>query len=226
MLYPEYYAKHGADRNDLLGNAEVVFQTFAIDIANIAALRRLDLDRSSAKVLDVGCGGGTSLLQFIRLGFDAGNLSGVDTSAERIEQARHLLPAVELRVESADHLAYPDGTFDLVFESTMLGTLSSDVLLKGIAREMIRVTRRGGYVMLADWRYSRRGSGVETAMSKKRIAELFDVGRSTSVVARHRGALVPPVGRRLSRLLPSLYFLVQALVPPAVGQMTTVLRKS
>jgi hypothetical protein len=59
-----------------------------------------------------------------------------------------------------------------------------------------------------------------------RIAALFDVGGSTSVIARERGALVPPVGRRLSRYLPSLYFLVQALLPPLVGQVTTVLRKA
>ncbi len=63
-------------------------------------------------------------------------------------------------------------------------------------------------------------------MSKRRVAELFDVGGSTSWVTRQRGALVPPVGRVLSKYAPWLYFLVKALLPPLVGQITTVLRKN
>jgi ubiquinone/menaquinone biosynthesis C-methylase UbiE len=224
-LYGEYYKKHGRARNDLLANPEVLFQTLAADRANISALQKLDLNRDDARVLDVGCGTGASLLQFMRLGFDASNLVGIDTSDERIAEASELLPGVAFRKESADALPFADGEFDLVFESTMLGTLESATLLENIAREMLRVTKPGGYVMLADWRYSREGSGVKTAISAGWIAKLFSVGTATRVVARERGALVPPLGRRLSRITPSLYFLTQRLFPFAVGQMTTVLQK-
>ena len=123
-------------------------------------------------------------------------------------------------------MPFQDGSFDLVFESTMLGTLETQSLLRSIAHEMIRVTRSSGYIMLADWRYSRRGSGVKTSISKSKIAELFDVGTSTTVLCRKRGALVPPLGRRLSHFAPSLYFLIQGLLPLAAGQVTTVLKKS
>ncbi|HMA21977.1 MAG TPA: hypothetical protein VKO87_14300, partial [Gemmatimonadaceae bacterium] len=90
---------------------------------------------------------------------------------------------------------------------------------------MMRVTRPGGYIMLADWRYSRKGSGVKTAISSKLVHRIFAVGSNTDVVARRRGALVPPLGRRLSRIAPALYFLVQAAMPPASGQVTTILKK-
>jgi hypothetical protein len=40
-----------------------------------------------------------------------------------------------------------------------------------------------------------------------------------------KGALVPPVGRFLSSRLPGLYFAVQALMPPLVGQTTTILER-
>lgn len=73
-LYDRYYEKYGADRNDLLNNPEVTFQTFAFDRANIRALQRMELDREKARVLDVGCGTGASLVQFIRLGFKPENL--------------------------------------------------------------------------------------------------------------------------------------------------------
>jgi len=225
-VYDEYYKRHGADRNDLLANPEVLFQSFAIDRANISALRSVELERSSARVLDVGCGQGASLLQFVKLGFAASNLTGIDNSAERIDKARSVLPAAEFEVGSAESLPFDSASFDLVFESTMLGTLESQSLLESIAREMIRVTRSGGYIMLTDWRYSRRGSGVKTAISNQFVDRVFDVGRSTSVVTRVRGALVPPLGRRLSRAAPSLYFLVQALLPFAAAQVTTVLRRA
>jgi len=224
--YQQYYEKFGGDRNDLLRNPEVLFQSFAVERANIAALRSLALDKSNTRILDVGCGSGSGLLQFVRLGFDRSNLVGIDLSDARIEQGRALLPGIDLQVADASRMPFGDETFDLVFESTMLGTLESQSLLQSIAAEMIRVTKKGGHIMLADWRYSRKGSGVKTAISREKIAELFSVGRTTEVVGRERGALVPPLGRRLSRIAPSLYFLLQAIVPLAAGQITTVLRKS
>jgi len=224
-VYSKYYEQHKADRNDLLGNPEVAFQTFAFDRANISALRKMELDRDNARILDVGCGSGAGLIQFLRLGFRPDQLSGIDISPERIDDARQSLPNVEFKCESADAVTYPDGAFDIVFESTMFVLLPSDETARAIAREMVRVTRPGGYLMLVDWRYSRPGSEVYKAMNRSRISELFGVGSSTTVIAREKGALVPPLGRFLSRHAPSLYFLAQAMLPFAVGQVTTVLRK-
>ncbi|MEO5579929.1 MAG: methyltransferase domain-containing protein [Gemmatimonadaceae bacterium] len=225
-MYSRYYQDHPADRNDLLSNAEVTFQMFAADRANIRALQRLRLDRDVTRILDVGCATGAGIFQFLRLGFKPDRMTGVDISAERIAQARASLPNVEFRCESGASMSFGDGTFDLVFESTMFVLLPSEDLARAIASEMIRVTRPGGYLMLVDWRYGKPGSDVYKAMSPKRIAALFDVGGATRVVARERGALVPPLGRFLSRRVPSLYFAAQAMLPFAAGQITTVLQKT
>jgi SAM-dependent methyltransferase len=224
-VYKEYYEKHGRDRNDLLRNPEVVFQTFAYDRANVRALSRLPLIPRAARILDVGCGSGSSLFQFVRLGFRPQNMAGVDTSADRIDEARQRLPSADFRCESADRMSHETDKFELVFESTLFMMLTSDDAAAPIAAEMIRVTRPGGYLMLADWRYAEPGSKSHKAVSRKRIGRLFDVGRATEVVSRDRGALIPPLGRFLSRRVPALYFVVQAVLPPAVGQITTVLRK-
>ena len=224
-MYDAYYEKHGADRNDLLTNPEVTFQTFAFDRANIKALQGLALDRAQARVLDVGCGTGSSLIQFLRLGFHPEKLAGVDSSAERIAQARAMFPNVDFRCESAESLSFDDTIFDVVFESTLFMMLTSEEIARRIAGEMLRVTRSGGYLMLVDWRYAEPRSTDHRAMSSKRIASLFGVGHTTDVVARERGALVPPLGRLLSRRAPSIYFAVQSLLPFAVGQITTVLQK-
>ncbi len=225
-MYSRYYEQHESRRNDPLANPEVTFQTFAFDRANIRALQRMDIDRGSARILDVGCGTGGGMIQLLRLGFTQQQMSGIDISPERIEAAKKNLPSADLRCESADAMSYADGEFDIVIESTMFVLLPSEDLARAIARDMIRVARPGGYLMLIDWRYSKPGSDVYMAMSRKRIASLFDVGQSTMVVAREKGALVPPLGRALSKWAPSLYFAVQALVPLAVGQVTTVLQKN
>ena len=222
-LYSRYYDEHSEDRNDLLGNPEVAFQAFAFERANIRALQRMRLNRKTARVLDVGCGAGSALINLLRLGFVQQNMSGVDISADRIAEAKASLPLADLRCESADAMSYADGTFDLVTESTMFILMPDEAMASRIAREMIRVTKPGGYIMLIDWRYSKPGSSVYKALNPARIESLF--GGETSVIARERGALVPPVGRRLSRYLPSLYFVVQALLPPLVGQVTTVLQR-
>jgi len=224
-LYEEYYKTHGADRNDPLTNSGVTFQAFALERANIRALRRLQLDRDQARVLDVGCGTGSSLLQFIKLGFLPQNLTGVDLSAERISQAQARFPNVAFHCESAEGMSFPDSTFDVVFESTLFMMLTDEDVARRIAGEMLRVTRSGGYLMIADWRYAKPRSRDHRAMTVKRIASLFDVGGATTVAARELGALVPPLGRLLSRHTPSLYFVVHGLLPFAAGQVTTVLQK-
>lgn len=225
-MYSKYYEQHTSDRNDLLGNAEVTFQTFAFDRANINALRKMELDRDKTRILDVGCGSGAGLIQFLRLGFRPDQLSGIDISQERIDDARRSLPNVDLKCESAESLSFATGTFDIVFESTMFVLLPSEDMARSIASEMVRVTRPGGYLMLVDWRYSKPRSAVYKAMNSNRIADLFGVGKATLVAASEKGALVPPLGRFLSRRLPSLYFAAQTLLPFAVGQVTTVLRKN
>jgi SAM-dependent methyltransferase len=223
--YSQYYKDHDEDRNDILSNPGVLFQTLAFDRANIRALGRVGLDRRTARVLDVGCGTGSSLLSLIRLGFHPQNLSGIDLEQDRIDEALRLAPNVDFRCGDARQLSYPDATFDLVLESTMFVLMTDEVFARDIAREMIRVTRPGGHIMLIDWRYGKPGNSTYVGVSKTRIASLFDVGSATSVEAVERGALVPPVGRFLSRSLPSLYFLVQAVLPPLVGQTTTLLRR-
>jgi hypothetical protein len=98
-------------------------------------------------------------------------------------------------------------------------------LSRKIAAEMLRVTKPGGYVLLCDWRYAKPGSVAHCALTQKRIAGLFEVGRRSSRGEVFAGPLLPPIGRFLSRRLPAAYFLVSALLPFLVGQTTTVLHK-
>src|SRR5258705_9376786 len=76
------------------------------------------------RLLDAGCGSGRNLVYFLRNGFD---VSGVDQSAEAIEQIQSLatalaphLPNGNFLVEPVEEMSFPDDSFDLVISSAVL----------------------------------------------------------------------------------------------------------
>jgi ubiquinone/menaquinone biosynthesis C-methylase UbiE len=224
--YEKYYQKQGSYRNDLLRNPEVLFQTLASDASVIAALRSTLLDPAAAQILDVGCGGGGSIINFLRLGFDPSKIWGIDILPERIRIARSRFPNVNFICGDASSMKeLEDNRFDLVFEATMFVQITDDNLSQRIADEMLRVAKTNGFIMLIDWRYGKPGNASYKALSQKRIEKLFHIGTRSEVRGVYKGALVPPVGRFISHRAPFVYFLVQTLFPFLVGQVTTVLVK-
>jgi ubiquinone/menaquinone biosynthesis C-methylase UbiE len=221
--YKDYYSRKGSSRNDLLADAGVLFQTFAYQKSIVEALRTLPVERGW-NVLDVGCGAGGSLVQFLSYGFTPNRLYGIDVDPERIRAGRERLPGVSFVCSDASSIGFESAFFDMVMESTLFIQLVDDDLARRVANEMVRVAKPLGYIVLIDWRYSYRHPEYK-AVSRKRIADLFAVGTKTRVHCRRRGALIPPMGRFLSRYLPPLYFVAQRMLPFSVGQLTTVLQK-
>jgi len=224
--YKEYYATKGAERNSLLNNPEVLFQNLAQEAAMVRAVQSTSPNPEAARVLDVGCGEGSSLITFLRLGFVPGNLYGIDFQEERISQAKKRCPGMNFQYGDATKMEYSSESFDMVLESTMFIHSVDDELSRKIAGEMVRVTKPGGHILLCDWRYAKPGSAAHKALTQKRIAVLFRVGSEAVRCGVFPGPLVPPVGRFLSRSLPAFYFLVRGLFPFLAGQVTTVLRKA
>jgi ubiquinone/menaquinone biosynthesis C-methylase UbiE len=222
--YQDYYASKGDDRNDPLRNPGVLFQTLAFDKSIVEALRKINLDKETCKILDVGCGAGFSLLRLLSYGLEPERLFGIDIVESRLAMGRRRQPALNLTLGDATAMEYASDSFELAMESTVFLQITDESIAQGIASEMVRVVKPGGHIMLTDWRYSFGRKGY-VAVSPARIAQLFGVGTKTSVVCRTHGALLPPLGRALSRYLPSFYFPVCGLFPFLVGQMTVVLRK-
>jgi len=192
----------------------------------VRALRSINADARSTRVLDFGCGEGGSMWVFLQLGFEPSNLFGVDIQEERILTAKSRNPVVNFQCADASRLDFRDNTFDIAMESTMFVQLADDGLAKAIAAEMVRVTKVGGTLLLCDWRYPKPGSPEYKALSTRRISKLFEVGTRTEICRTFHGPLVPPVGRFLSKHFSSAYFMIHALFPFLAGQVVTVLRKN
>jgi ubiquinone/menaquinone biosynthesis C-methylase UbiE len=58
----------------------------------IHAFRKIPLEASGLRTLDVGCGGGTSWYQYFCLGVRPQNMSGIDIQRERVTAANDLYP--------------------------------------------------------------------------------------------------------------------------------------
>jgi len=105
-------------------------------------------------VLDVGCGTGALLLAAAQRIGPVAALYGIDAAPEMVSHARRKAEAHQVQLEvvegSADRLPYPPASFDAVFCTLTLHHLPASMRDAAI-REMRRVLRPGGRVVIVDW---------------------------------------------------------------------------
>jgi SAM-dependent methyltransferase len=113
-------------------------------------LTRQVLDRiprdSIAKILDLGCGQGNTT-RMLAEHFPSASVTGLEYDANLIGQASidpSNPPAVQFKQGDASELPYPAASFDLVFTRYMLLHVPDP---PRVIREMLRVTRAGGFVV-------------------------------------------------------------------------------
>jgi ubiquinone/menaquinone biosynthesis C-methylase UbiE len=120
---------------------------FYVEATTRETLKRVPMSASS-RVLDVGCGTG-ELLRRLRAKYPDAALAGLDPVAEMLAVARDKLSGREdLRIGYADSLPWSAGTFDAVVSCNMFHYISHPVQA---LREMSRVLRPGGSLVLTDW---------------------------------------------------------------------------
>jgi len=176
------------------------------------ALRRLfdDLgwhDLSSRRLLEVGCGAGDNLLDFLRMGFSPRALAGVEAAAERFAQAMQRLPSgITLMQGDASLLKLPQDSEDIVFQSGVFSTLLDAPFQWRLAQTMWHWVRPGGGVLWYDFAAS-VGAAQCRGVPVARVRELFPEGRFTV----RRLTLSPRLARHVPPAQPLLYACLAAL---------------
>jgi SAM-dependent methyltransferase len=146
--------------------------------------------RPGDRVLDAGCGPGY-LTRLAAL--------GIDPSPSVIRYAQHAAKddACSFELGVAEALDVPDGSFDVVLSSLMIHHLPEDLRPQAL-REMYRVLRPGGRLLVADFRPPKNrvgrhivGAVTGSAMQHNPINRLETLVRDAGFDVPGRGDLHP-----------------------------------
>jgi ubiquinone/menaquinone biosynthesis C-methylase UbiE len=190
------------NRGALLKIQEVHFEI-------LQALRRFHYDDlTKLKLLEVGCGRGYYVRQFVQWGMPPENICGVDLLPDRIEAARKLCPpAVTLLCGDASRLQFDDSSFDLVLEASAFTSIFDLAMAKSIAREMMRVLKPGGAILWYDFWASNPENPDVRGWKRGQIEELFPGMK----IHLKRITLAPPIGALVGKASISLYRALSAI---------------
>src|SRR5258708_7777073 len=136
------------------GHHESVLRSHKWRTAENSAAYLLPHLAPDAAVLDVGCGPGTITADLADL-VPQGQVTGIDTSAEIIDQARAAVggrsrPNLGFATGDVYALDYPDASFDVVHAHQVLQHLADPI---AALREMRRVAKPGGLIAARDGDY-------------------------------------------------------------------------
>lgn len=132
------------EKGDFTLIAETMRQSGEALVASLGITRGM-------KVLDLGCGDGTTAIPAARLGAE---VLGVDIARNLVEKG-----TLRAQAEGLDNITFTqgdagnlqdlkDGSFDLVV--SIFGAMFSPKPFE-VAKEMVRVTRRGGRIVMGNW---------------------------------------------------------------------------
>ncbi|MBI4035257.1 MAG: class I SAM-dependent methyltransferase [Candidatus Chisholmbacteria bacterium] len=103
----------------------------------------------SHRILEIGCGIGRFTQD---LGQKAGQTYAIDISPTMLARAQNTIATDHtfLLRQPGHHLSFPEASFDLVFEVTVLPHIVSDPLFRQTLTEMTRVTKPSGSIFICD----------------------------------------------------------------------------
>ncbi len=163
----------------------------------------------SIGLVELGCGNGSNLLDFLRLGFAPERLAGGDLIESRVAAARRLLPpAVALRCGDASTVDFPDASFDVVYQSMMCSSILDDGLLAAVVGRMWRLARPGGGILWYDFTVDNPRNPDVRGLPLRRVRGMFPQAVAPRI---RRLTLAPPLARRLTRMHTALYTVCNAL---------------
>src|SRR4249919_2374892 len=166
--------------------------------SGVALVQKLGI-KKGLKVLDLGCGDGTTALPEAKLGAD---VLGIDIARNLVEAGNrraqeHGLTNLKFQEGDASNLEQvPDKSFDLVVSifGVMFAPKPFDV-----AKEMVRVARRGGRLIMGNWipndptlvAQILKISSAYTAPLPEGFVSPMTWGIESNVIERFSGAGVP-----------------------------------
>jgi SAM-dependent methyltransferase len=164
------------------------------EAAILALLRRHGMqDLSTRRILDVGCGRGQGLADWIRCGARGDHLAGVDVMQAFIHEAQAQLPGTALALAAGDQLPFAAHSFDIVCQFTLFTSILDSELRRQTAADMLRVLRRPGLLLWYDFRVDNPRNRHVRGIGRSELTRLFPDCR----IDCRSVTLAPPIARAL-----------------------------
>jgi ubiquinone/menaquinone biosynthesis C-methylase UbiE len=175
----------------------------------------------SKRILEVGCGSGDLLRDFIKWGARPENIVGIELLRERMAEAVELCPkAISIHQGNAARLPFAGESFDIVVQSTVFTSVLDRGMKQELALEMRRVLKPEGLILWYDFHINNPRNPDVKGVKRREIYALFpdcDI-RLQSIT------LAPPIARRLAPLSWLLCY-VLSKIPWLCSHYIGVIRK-
>ncbi len=173
----------------------------------------------NSTVLEVGCGKGIQVGEYLRWGAQPANIIGIDVLPEFLQEARLSYPGVHFLIGSALQLPVEDQCIDIISQSTVMSSINAESDRKLMAKEMLRVLKPGGTLLWYDMRYPSHNKQVRP-INATELNALFDGCKLLYAST----TLLPPIARLIT---PRAWWLATllALIPPLRSHLRAVIVK-
>lgn len=190
-----YARRQGGDRYSWF-NPGFVFQVQECERRLLSLLKRYGGGSlQEKKIVEIGCGTGDWLREFIKWGARPENVLGIDLLPNRVAEAKQLCPtAVKIVCGNAAALELDDATFDVVLQSMVFTSILSYEMRQQVASEMMRIMKRDGLAIWYDFYVSNPLNPDVQGVKRREIHRLFAGCR----IKLERITLAPPIARRLA----------------------------
>lgn len=159
---------------------------------------------SSKKLIEIGCGDGSNLLYFLKLGFKPENIVANELVEQRAKTARKLLPdTINMIIGNAIDLQLPSEEFDIVFQSTVFSSILNPESREKLANVIWKLVKPGGGILWYDFVYDNPNNPNVKKVSLKNVKEIFPAAQIKS----WRLTLAPPISRLVTKIHPNFYHL-------------------
>lgn len=161
------------------------------------------------RAFEAGCSTGYNMRLFVQWGARPENIAGIDLDSAAVDYNRAHAPEIRVHSGSANDIPETDATFDLALAFTLFSSVPDEDVAHGIARELFRITRPGGLIVLYDMRKKNpRNPDVHPVLPD-------DVRRwfPKCPMRVHTITLAPPIARPLGRWAPWAYGPLAAIRP-------------
>ena len=161
-------------------------------------------------LLEVGCGTGSWLPVWNEFGIEQNNIYGIELIEDNIRIATKREPAANFMIADCLFTPLKNECLDVVFQATVFSSLLQSESRKKMADEMMRVCRKGGYIISYDFFVNNPRNPDVRGLSKNELKELFP---GVSWIKIKRVTLVPPLARRIVDISWSAAVIVDTIIP-------------